>query len=100
MDRGRTSPRRRQRARLLASLRWPADAVQINLTAGRRHRASTAAAAAVVMQVAGLQAPFDNARQVRSFLAADRYAGLDGAQSDVNNFVARRSTCAAQWRDC
>ena len=66
-----------------------ADAVQINLTGGTSASApQTAAAAAVVMQVARLTGhPFDNARQVRSFLAQTGTPVSTVPQSDVNNFV-------------
>ena len=66
-----------------------ADAVQVNLTGGTSASApQTAAAAAVIMQVARLTGhPFDNARQVRSFLAQTATPVPTVPQSDVNNFV-------------
>jgi hypothetical protein len=66
-----------------------ADAVDVNLTGGTSASApETAAAAAVVMQVARLTGhPFDNARQVRSFLAKTGTPVPAVPQSDVNNFV-------------
>src|SRR6267378_8655727 len=65
------------------------DAVQVGLTGGTSASApQTAAAAAVVMQVARLTGhPFDNARQVRSFLAQTGTPVSTVPQSDVNNFV-------------
>jgi hypothetical protein len=66
-----------------------ADAVQVNLTGGTSASApETAAAAAIVMQVARLTGhPFENARQVRSYLAHTSTPVPAVPQSDVNNFV-------------
>jgi hypothetical protein len=66
-----------------------ADAVQVNLTGGTSASTpQTAAAAAVVMQVARLTGhPFESARQVRSFLAQTATPVPTVPQSDVNNFV-------------
>jgi len=66
-----------------------ADAVQVNLTGGTSASApQTAAAAAVIMQVARLTGhPFENALQVRSFLAQTATPVSTVPQSDVNNFV-------------
>jgi len=66
-----------------------ADAVDVNLTGGTSASApETAAAAAVIMQVAQLTGQsFANARQVRRFLAQTATQVPAVPQSDVNNFV-------------
>jgi hypothetical protein len=66
-----------------------ADAVQVGLSGGTSASApQTAAAAAVVMQVARLTGhPFGNARQVRGLLARTGTPVPTVPQSDVNNFV-------------